>query len=62
MTCAFLGGGTGSWLGAACCSRFGWPAVCVLVGALAALPLRRAREPAREADAALMPAPRTAGR
>ncbi|MEU9869008.1 MFS transporter [Actinomadura sp. NPDC048021] len=41
MTCAFLGGSTGSWLGAAACTRFGWTAVCLLVALLAGVALAR---------------------
>lgn len=31
MTCAFLGGSAGSWLGARAYTQFGWTAVCVLI-------------------------------
>ena len=41
MTCAFLGGSTGSWLGARACTRFGWTGVCALVAFLACLALAR---------------------
>ncbi|MES9541936.1 MFS transporter [Actinomadura sp. NPDC000600] len=41
MTCAFLGGSTGSWLGAQACTRFGWTGVCALVALLACLALAR---------------------
>jgi predicted MFS family arabinose efflux permease len=41
MTCAFLGGSVGSWLGARAYIRFGWPGVCALVALLAALALAR---------------------
>ncbi|NDU75486.1 MFS transporter [Actinomadura sp. DSM 109109] len=41
MTCAFLGGSTGSWLGASACTRFGWTAVCALVALLACVALAR---------------------
>ncbi|MFE0257592.1 MFS transporter [Streptomyces sp. NPDC059010] len=34
MTCAYLGGTVGSWLGAHAYGRFGWTGVCVLVAAL----------------------------
>nr|WP_244994218.1 MFS transporter [Actinomadura coerulea] len=49
MTCAFLGGSTGSWLGAGACTRFGWTAVCALVALLACAALARhlAHRPAR---------------
>lgn len=43
MTCAFLGGGLGSWLGTLAYARFGWPGVCALVAALCALALARHR-------------------
>ncbi|WP_207943645.1 MFS transporter [Actinomadura sp. KC345] len=41
MTCAFLGGSTGSWLGAAAFARAGWAAVCALVASLALVALAR---------------------
>ncbi|MFD4874169.1 MFS transporter [Streptomyces sp. NPDC058420] len=41
MTCAFLGGSTGSWLGVRAYDRFGWRGVTVLVAALAAVALGR---------------------
>ncbi|MEU4196526.1 MFS transporter [Kribbella sp. NPDC026611] len=41
MTCAFLGGSIGSWLGVRIYSTFGWTGVCLLVAALAALALTR---------------------
>lgn len=41
MTCAFLGGSLGSWLGAGAYVRAGWPGVCALVAALAAIALAR---------------------
>ncbi|MFG2089753.1 MFS transporter [Spirillospora sp. NPDC048824] len=41
MTCSFLGGSTGSWLGAAGYSRYGWTGVCALVAFLAVLALAR---------------------
>ncbi|WP_431043403.1 MFS transporter [Streptomyces sp. P1-3] len=41
MTCAFLGGGMGSWCGARAFAHFGWPGVCALVALLAALALAR---------------------
>ncbi|MDN0198797.1 MFS transporter [Streptomyces sp. S.PNR 29] len=34
MTCAYLGGGLGSWLGAHALARFGWTGVCALVAVL----------------------------
>ncbi|MEV4255301.1 MFS transporter, partial [Spirillospora sp. NPDC049652] len=39
MTCAYLGGSVGSWLGAHSYARFGWSGVCALVGLLAVLAL-----------------------
>ena len=39
MTCAFLGGSTGSWLGALLCAELGWPAVGALVALTAAIAL-----------------------
>lgn len=39
MTCAFLGGSTGSWLGATAYAHVGWTGVCGLVGTLSALGL-----------------------
>lgn len=41
MTCAFLGGSLGSWLGALAYARFGWPGVCALLASLCALALAR---------------------
>lgn len=41
MTCAFLGGGLGSWLGTLAYARLRWPGVCALVAALCALALAR---------------------
>ncbi|MFF8653721.1 MFS transporter [Streptomyces huasconensis] len=41
MTCGYLGGSIGSWLGARCYEAFGWPGVCGLVAVLAALALAR---------------------
>lgn len=39
MTCAYLGGSAGSWLGVRVYGRAGWQGVCVLVAALAAVAL-----------------------
>jgi predicted MFS family arabinose efflux permease len=36
MTCAFLAGSAGSWLGVRIDTRLGWAGVCALIGALAA--------------------------
>ncbi|MFD1932441.1 MFS transporter [Nonomuraea mangrovi] len=41
MTCAFLGGGLGSWLAARAFTRLGWQGVCALIAALATLALAR---------------------
>ncbi|MDN3357162.1 MFS transporter [Actinomadura sp. DC4] len=41
MTCAFLGGSAGSWLGTRAYTRLGWTGVCGLVAVLAALALGR---------------------
>ncbi len=41
MTCAFLGGGAGSWLGVRAYTYLGWPGVCALVAVLAAVALSR---------------------
>ncbi|MFF8641004.1 MFS transporter [Streptomyces sp. NPDC015345] len=41
MTCGYLGGSIGSWLGARAYDTFGWPGVCGLVTLLAALALTR---------------------
>ncbi|MFE9426552.1 MFS transporter [Kitasatospora sp. NPDC006697] len=41
MTCAFLGGSAGSWLGARAYAAVGWYGVCALVGLLALLVLGR---------------------
>ncbi|MEU0384737.1 MFS transporter [Streptomyces chartreusis] len=52
MTCAYLGGAVGSWLGTRAYGRFGWLGVCALVAALTAVTLARHRGATR----------RTAGR
>ena len=41
MTCAFLGGSAGSWLGVRAYSAFGWNGVCALVVLLSGLALLR---------------------
>jgi predicted MFS family arabinose efflux permease len=41
MTCAFLGGSAGSWLGALAYTHLGWPAVGALVALTAAVALTR---------------------
>ncbi|QOV40449.1 MFS transporter [Streptomyces ferrugineus] len=59
MTCAYLGGTAGSWLGARAHGRFGWAGVCVLVAVLTAVALIRhllTRARPRRAPAASRPA------
>ncbi|MFJ8713665.1 MFS transporter [Streptomyces violaceus] len=58
MTCAYLGGAVGSWLGMRAYGRFGWPGVCVLVAALTAVALTRHMSATRRRSATR----RTAGR
>ncbi|WP_405593515.1 MFS transporter [Streptomyces sp. NBC_01092] len=41
MTCAYLGGTVGSWLGARAYGRYGWTGVCALVAGLTAVALGR---------------------
>ncbi|MET9836126.1 MFS transporter [Streptomyces sp. NPDC006385] len=41
MTCVYLGGTAGSWLGAGAYGRFGWTGVCALVAAFTAVALAR---------------------
>jgi hypothetical protein len=41
MTCAFLGGSAGSWLGIRAYSRFGWLGDCALVAIVAGIALAR---------------------
>jgi predicted MFS family arabinose efflux permease len=41
MTCAYLGGGLGSWLGARAYAHFGWLGVCAVLALLAATALAR---------------------
>lgn len=57
MTCAFLGGSSGSFLSAAAYARFGWTAVCALVMLLACTALGRhivhLRSPRRTARSAM---------
>ncbi|WP_244204537.1 MFS transporter [Streptomyces africanus] len=43
MTCAYLGGAVGSWLGVRAYGGFGWLGVCALVAALTAVALARHR-------------------
>ena len=47
MSCAYLGGTAGSWLGAQAYTRYGWPAVCTLLAGLTAAALIRHLRPAR---------------
>jgi len=47
MSCAYLGGTAGSWLGAQAYTRCGWPAVCTLLAGLTAAALIRHLRPAR---------------
>jgi predicted MFS family arabinose efflux permease len=73
MTCAYLGGAAGSWLGLRAYEHLGWPGVCALVAVLAGLGglarLSRARSataprtfrPPRR-DRRASPAPRAAPR
>ncbi|MBA9002689.1 MFS transporter [Thermomonospora cellulosilytica] len=49
MTCAFLGGSVGSWLGTRAYARVGWAGVCGLVAVLAGLALLRHLPHARRA-------------
>lgn len=58
MTCAYLGGAVGSWLGMRAYGRFEWPGVCVLVAALTAVALTHHMSATRRRSATR----RTAGR
>ncbi|MFG2749077.1 MFS transporter [Streptomyces xanthophaeus] len=51
MTCAYLGGTAGSWLGVRAHTAYGWPAVCALIAALAGLALVRHLSPRRSNQA-----------
>jgi predicted MFS family arabinose efflux permease len=64
MTCAFLGGSAGSWLGVRAYSAFGWNGVCALVALLAGLALLRhvLRDRTTATTPAPPPAPEPAGR
>ncbi|MET7571690.1 MFS transporter [Streptomyces sp. NPDC005492] len=55
MTCAFLGGSTGSWLGVRAYDRFGWQGVTSLVATLAAVALGRHVHHLRQARHAKSP-------
>jgi predicted MFS family arabinose efflux permease len=61
MTCAFLGGSAGSWLGVRSYSTFGWNGVCGLVALLAGLALLRHVLRSREVTATDAPLPAPAG-
>ncbi|MEU7067467.1 MFS transporter [Streptomyces sp. NPDC046161] len=52
MTCAYLGGTAGSWLGVRAYTAFGWPAVCALIALLASAALTHHLAPRRPAGAA----------
>ncbi|MGW5664209.1 MFS transporter [Streptomyces sp. NPDC003758] len=62
MTCAFLGGSAGSWLGVRAYSAFGWNGVCGLVVILAALALLRHVLRSRDVAATEAPAQAPAGK
>ncbi|MFC6987389.1 MFS transporter [Streptomyces cirratus] len=51
MTCAYLGGTAGSWLGVRAYTAVGWPAVCALVALLASAALTRHLAPRRPTGA-----------
>ncbi|MFD8791417.1 MFS transporter [Streptomyces vinaceus] len=58
MTCAYLGGSAGSWLGVSVHGRAGWWGVCVLLALLTAVPLTfhlTARRPARSGAGMRLP-------
>ncbi|MEV6805537.1 MFS transporter [Streptomyces sp. NPDC051132] len=58
MTCAFLGGSAGSWLGVRAYGRFGWPGVATLVALGAVLALaRHLTRPRASAAPAAAPVP-----
>jgi predicted MFS family arabinose efflux permease len=52
MTCAYLGGTVGSWLGARAYGRFGWVGVCAVAAVLVAPALARHRRALRPVTAA----------
>lgn len=66
MTCAYVGGAVGSWLGVQAYIRFGWRGVCGLVGLMAIAALARhvvairRGSPAGRSAAAVPNVPRTA--
>ncbi|MFF1560507.1 MFS transporter [Streptomyces sp. NPDC058279] len=47
MTCSYLGGTAGSWLGVRAYTAFGWPAVCALIALPASVALTRHLTPRR---------------
>ncbi|MFG2291943.1 MFS transporter [Streptomyces sp. NPDC048603] len=47
MTCSYLGGTAGSWLGVRAHTAYGWPAVCTLIALLTATALTRHLVPRR---------------
>ncbi|MFD7096877.1 MFS transporter [Streptomyces xanthophaeus] len=51
MTCAYLGGTAGSWLGVRAHTAYGWPAVCALIAVLAGLALVHHLSPRRRNQA-----------
>ncbi|MFF7753982.1 MFS transporter [Streptomyces sp. NPDC007971] len=55
MTCAYLGGSLGSWLGTRAYGRFGWAGVCALVALLTAVGLLRHLAARRQARAGIPP-------
>nr|WP_236055196.1 MFS transporter [Streptomyces sabulosicollis] len=62
MTCAYLGGSAGSWLGVRAWGRAGWWGVCALVALLTALALgRHLPGPRRSRGSPSAPAPRPEG-
>ncbi|WP_214415500.1 MFS transporter [Sphaerisporangium fuscum] len=57
MTCAFLGGSTGSWLGTRAYAEAGWYAVCALLAALAVSALARHLVALRRRSTSPLPRP-----
>ncbi|MFG3283251.1 MFS transporter [Streptomyces sp. NPDC048111] len=59
MTCSFLGGSAGSWLGIRAYGHLGWPGVCACIAAAAALALGALlagrRRPPHHADSSATP-------
>jgi predicted MFS family arabinose efflux permease len=56
MTCAYLGGAVGSWVGLQTYARFGWLGVCTQAALLAAVPLVRLLPAVRAASVTENPA------